>query len=508
MADDAPNQLLHPPELVNAGSVQVNDGRLAWTGSPPDSHLTVDNVVLVLKSARNSQGFIICCLKEQPSGESGPPFELVLLRSDTIPDHLRRSHLAVDQLPHHLLESEVDIIVSTKSGTGLALDFWQLVLHPLWKLVQEELGAPPISPAGAAGPQSHHHVLITQDADSVTHFSRRLWSSVRRDPREEEAAKSRTVVLLSGDGGVVDLLNGRSGADDDTPSSLDTRLPSVALLPLGTGNALFHSLHKPAYSNPGPSPLVLGLRTLFQGSPASLPVFRASFSPGAHIVAPGTADNDDDDDGGSLSAGTTAHQPVSHLDGAIVASYGFHASVVYESDTPAYRVHGDKRFGMVAQELLRESHPYTAHVEMRRPSSSSEGPGQLEALPREEHAYVLTTLVSNLERAFTISPASNPLDGQLRTVHFGNVGGARAMEAMMKAYDGGKHVDVRWDDGERIYYEEVDEIRITVEDGEGRWRKFCVDGTTVGVPKGGQMTVKRLEQSPLQILVNPSILKQ
>jgi diacylglycerol kinase family enzyme len=251
--------------------------------------------------------------------------------------------------------------------------------------------------------------------------------------------------------------------------------------------------------------LVLGLRTLFQGSPASLPVFRASFSPGAHIVAPGAAD---DDDGGPLSA-ETAHQPVSHLDGAIVASYGFHASVVYESDTTAYRVHGDKRFGMVAQELLRESHPYTAHVEIRRPSSpSSSGPAQLEALPRKEHAYVLTTLVSNLERAFTISPASKPLDGQLRTVHFGNIGGARAMEAMMKAYDGGKHVDVRWDDGERIYYEDVDEIRITVEDGESRWRKFCVDGTTVGVPRGGQMTVKRLEQSPLQILVNPSILKK
>ncbi|KAL6862700.1 hypothetical protein ACO1O0_002937 [Amphichorda felina] len=470
------------PKVVAADNVQVHNGHLTWTASTPDFQLSIDNVLLILPSVTKGQGFIICCLREA-TGESVPPFELVLLRSDEVPDQLAQAHL-INKLPSHLhsdIGRQVDILVSTNSGTGLASSFWGHVLQPLWKLVQEEFGTPS---------EAQDNILMTQDADSVPNFARRLWSSASESPND--VVKSRTIVLLSGDGGVVDLLNGR---DDDI---LRTPLPLIALLPLGTGNALFHSLHKPAYSSPGPSPLVLALRTLFQGSPADLPVFRASFSPGAHVVPPGSSSAVGDD--GQL-ADAKVH-PVSHLDGAIVASYGFHASLVYESDTPEHRVHGAKRFGMVAQELLRESHPYTAHVEVRRPGSSG-----LEALPREEHAYVLTTMVSNLERAFTISPASKPLDGQLRTVHFGNIGGVRAMEAMQGAYDGGKHVDAKWDDGERVYYEDVDEIKITIKDKAARWRKVCVDGTTVEVPAGGQMTVKRLEKTPLQVLVNPSVLK-
>lgn len=37
------------------------------------------------------------------------------------------------------------------------------------------------------------------------------------------------------------------------------------------------------------------------------------------------------------------------------------------------------------------------------------------------HGYVLATLVSNLERTFTISPDSNSLDGKLRLVRFGGL---------------------------------------------------------------------------------------
>lgn len=481
MADDSPAlpQASLLPKVTVVDKVEVQDDQLIWTGTTTESQVGTGSVLFAIQPANKDRGVILCCLRELPI-ESERPFELVLLESQNVPDQIRQHNLLND-IPSYLRQDEgnqVDFIVSTNSGTGLALGFWQHVLQPLWKLVREELGTPAPSGATATATETHDDVLITQSAESVSQFARGMWSSRKELPRE--AAKTRTVVFLSGDGGVVDLLNAR---DDGTPTA---PLPLIALLPLGTGNALFHSLQKPAYSSSGPSPLVLGLRTLFQGTPADLPVFRASFSPGSHIVAPGGV----------------VGRPVSHLDGAIVASYGFHASVVYESDTPAYRVHGSKRFVMVAQELLRESHLYTAQVEFRRPGSSA-----MEVIPRGGHAYVLTSLVSNLERTFTISPASTPFDGQLRVVHFGDIGGERAMAAMMKAYDGGKHVGTEWDDGEKIYYDAVDEIRVVVQEEDGRWRKVCVDGTIVDVPKDGNMSVTRLGQSPLRILANPSVLQ-
>ena len=475
------------PTVIQAGSLLVNGGNLTWDGAPANSNINTNHVLFVLKKSGDADGkkSVVVCLKE-PSAEGGESHALVLLECDAIPDELHDKQLK--QLPDHLREGrdrQVDFIVSTHSGTGFALDFWQQVLQPLWKLVQDELGEHSASAAVVPDGETQEHVLITQSAESVSQFARGLSPTSNSSPHP--ALKPRTVILLSGDGGVSDLLNGLQAVPDGP-------LPAIALLPLGTGNALFHSLHKPLYSETGPSAMNVGLRTLFQGSPANLPVFRASFSPNAHIVAPGSIQ----------SAGSTVHtRAISHLDGAVVASYGFHASLIYESDTPAYRVHGDKRFGMVAQELLRESKPYTARVEVRRPGSSA-----WEAIPREHHAYVLTTLVSNLERTFTISPASRPLDGQLRTIHFGNIGGARAMEAMTKAYDGGKHVDVSWDDGEKIYYDAVDEINITIEEEEARWRMVCIDGTIVEVPKGGQMSVATLDQSLCQIVVSPSVVSR
>jgi diacylglycerol kinase family enzyme len=276
----------------------------------------------------------------------------------------------------------------------------------------------------------------------------------------------------------------------------------MAVLPLGTGNALFHSMHKPLYSDIGPTPLVHGLRTLFQGAPADLPVFRASFSPGSRIVTFADKRNTSSQTDGEANF-SKEETSVSHLNGAIVASYGFHASIVYESDTPEHRVHGDKRFGMVAAELLKESHPYAAQVSIRRPGSSS-----FEAIPRDTHAYVLATLVSNLERTFTISPDSKPLQGHLRLVHFGPIGGERTMGVMMKAYDAGKHIDMEWEDGEKVGYDQVDEVRVIIQEDAERWRKVCIDGTIVEIPKGGQMSVSMLERGPLRILADCQVLAE
>lgn len=248
--------------------------------------------------------------------------------------------------------------------------------------------------------------------------------------------------------------------------------PILSQLPLGTGNALFHSLHKPS---PVPSPYIQGLRTLLHGAPRPLPIFRAIFSTGARAL--------------THEAQTQTPLHNNTLYGAVVASYGLHATLVADSDTTEYRKHGDKRFGLVANDLLHppegeDPHAYKAEVTLTKEA------GKEEVMARKEHGYVLASLVSNLEKMFTISPASKPLDGQLRVVHFGPLDGEKTMEIMKEAYNNGNHVGM-----ETVGYESVEGLRVQfLEEGEDwKWRRCCVDGLIVGVEKGGWMEVQRVK---------------
>jgi hypothetical protein len=250
-------------------------------------------------------------------------------------------------------------------------------------------------------------------------------------------------------------------------------------MPLGTGNALFHSLHRPS---PLPSIYIQGLRTLLHGNPKPLPIFRASFSPGSRFL--------------SNEGQTATPIPNNTLHGAVVASYGLHATLVADSDTTEYRKHGDKRFGLVAKDLLfpedgAPPHAYKAGVTLFKPGGN-------EVIQRKEHGYILASLVSNLEKTFTISPASKPLDTQLRVVHFGATSGNKTMEIMKEAYNDGHHVGMDWEDEQgtgNVGYEEVEGLRIEFQEkGEDwKWRRCCIDGLIVGVEEGGWVEVRRVK---------------
>ncbi|KAK0637187.1 hypothetical protein B0T17DRAFT_520917 [Bombardia bombarda] len=170
---------------------------------------------------------------------------------------------------------------------------------------------------------------------------------------------------------------------------------------------------------------------------------------------------------------------------------------------------------MAAAELLKLSHAYKATVE------TTDGGGAVKVLDRKKHNYVLTTLVSNLEKTFTISPRSRPLDGQLRLVHFGDVGGQRTMEVMKAAYRDGEHVGMRWktSEGEKkqaegeeeeqeVGYDEVDEVKVAVLEEDPRWRKVCIDGTIVEIEQGGWVKVAMTRQGEerLRVLVDRAVL--
>ncbi|KAG6054312.1 hypothetical protein E4U17_003892 [Claviceps sp. LM77 group G4] len=492
--------------LPRIENVQLQDGNLTWTyvKDQQRGHATIDEVLFTLQPAQkilqktsgpSFSSTIICCLKEDSA--KSPFFSLHLLTTvgASIPDALltHAPRLSPAGLPDHLQSTptnKVDVILSTKSGTGRGQSFWTHVLRPLLELLlllsQDYNDAVSASETGQQ--KEPWDVLLTQDEQTVRLYAKEL---------HHQDSSRRTIILISGDGGIVDLLNGReANTQASTPHLL-------ALLPLGTANALFHSLHKGLEADPGPTPLVLALRTLFLGTPRDLPMFKTRFTPGSRIVSytSATADNDKIDLGDKAVAPLArTDTAISHLFGAIVASYALHASIVHESDTPEYRIHGRARFSMVAEKLLQESHPYQATLEVQ--SAYAASPAIYRHITPDTHSYILLSMVSNLERNFTISPATKPLDGTLHLVHIGAVDSQKIMQAMTGAYQGGTHTLLEWENGERVLYEQVDRLRITTQEEDARWRKFCVDGTIVEVGRGGGMEVERVEDVVFRVLVD------
>ncbi|KAG6041375.1 hypothetical protein E4U41_004679 [Claviceps citrina] len=540
-------------------NVQLQDGILTWIyvddhqqqqqqqQQQSDGRATIDQILFTVKkpaqqsstsssssSSSSSSalppppppedGFVICSLTEDEDdsrAQQRPFFSLRLLSTAVVPDALLRRAPVLslgDDLPDHLRatpDNRIDVIVSTRSGTGRAQPFWRHVLRPLLRGLLLPLALDDAAARATAAATDHQapepwDVLTTQDEQTVRRYARTL---------DHQSSPRRTIILISGDGGIVDLLNGRG----PTPPPPPPPRHLLALLPLGTANALFHSLHRPLETSPGPTPLVLALRTLFLGTPRDLPMFKALFTPGSHIVSYTSATDEQNSNhdaasaSASASASLTRHDTaVSFLYGAIVASYALHASIVHESDTPAYRLHGSTRFGMVARRLLQESHAYRASVEVETaaaPSASASASASPtgatgEPRPRPDnghettHGYVLVSMVSNLERTFTISPQSRPLDGKLHLVRFGAVGPEKVMQAMTAAYDGGRHTALEWPDGDRVLYEEVRAVRVLTQEEEARWRKFCVDGTIVEVERGGGMRVEPVPGAAFRVLVD------
>ncbi|PNH64538.1 hypothetical protein VD0002_g4156 [Verticillium dahliae] len=475
-------------ETPIALGVVVEEGHVVFDTNDTRQRIPVEEIIAIFPARiavdAAAPRYILVHLHED-AASTDTPYRIASFVADTLPRELLDQHL-VSSWPRHLhRDRDIHVVVSTGSGLGMASTFWTLALQPLLRFLLDKVyDADDDADDDADGGHDGYHLLVTKTAQCVKDFAKTRWAARPAAPlttttttTTAASPRSETIILLSGDGGIVDLLNGTT-----SPSPPPGPRPSLVLVPLGTANALFHSLHKPLYALPqSPSPLVLALRTLARGTPAPLPSFLASFPQGATLV--------------SSDPSTAVAPPIASLHGAIVASYGSHAQLVWESDTPAYRAHGAARFGMVAAALLAESHAYLADVDgAPAPAAGAAGGGG------GGWGYVLATLVSSLERTFTISPDSAPLGRRLRVVRFGALGGERIMDIMKAAYDGGRHVGM--DD---VAYDEVEALRVTVREEDPRWRKVCVDGTIVEVPLGGSFEVRTVEGALFDVVVDPSI---
>ncbi|KAG9192738.1 hypothetical protein G6011_11472 [Alternaria panax] len=360
----------------------------------------------------------------------------------------------VPQLPEDSPEQrETHVILSVGSGDRSAEAFFSNAVRPVLEVIY-----------GSEAVQGMK-VHTTESATSILELTDNVLFPTAN------GGKPIRVILLSGDGGVVDLVNGLSSK---TPNSQTYIPPQVVLLPLGTANALYHSINAGGNNT-------WGLPALASSTAKPLPTFIASFSPGARLLTDEARQEEElpkDEQGNGV------------LHGAVVASWGMHASLVGDSDTAEYRKHGVERFKMAAKEALYPAdgsppHPYKGKISILQKNS------QWTTLPEEEHMYVLATMVSNLEQPFCISPASKPLDGSMHLVHFGPRTGDEVMSVMGKAYQGGLHVQE-----ENVRYESIDGLRIEFEgrEEEARWRRICIDGKIVRVEKDGWVEVKKFNQ--------------
>lgn len=341
------------------------------------------------------------------------------------------------------------VIVSTGSGTGKASEVWETIVKPQLDGKQYE-------------------VHFTTSENSVSDLTRAVFL-----PLANRGA-ALSLILMSGDGGIVDVVNTLLSSE----RSEGYMRPTISIIPLGTGNALAHSI--------GVADVEAGIETHAKGKPKELPLFCASFSSGARQLYNEAREERE------LHKQNDAH--VAH--GAVVCSWGLHAGLVGDSDTAEYRKFGAERFKMAAKEALYPEDGSPPHAYKGKASVQHPGEDSWHVLRDGEHAYVLATLVSHLEKGFNISPQSEPMDGVLRLVHFGPLTGDAAMEVMTKAYQEGQHVE-----DQRVGYETIERLRIEFEEEDARWRRVCVDGKIIRVEKGGWVEVRAGQKGVVDLLV-------
>ena len=371
------------------------------------------------------------------------------------PPELLLDHFLLPRLPEHLAipsgendACNLHVVVSVKSGICEAEVFFEDVVQVAFHAL------------GLSG--RHYEVHKTSSEQSIKEFVNNILG-----PRAGLGI-AQTALLLSGDGGIVDIINVLHPF-----RSTKFLQPTIGLLAMGTGNALANSAGLNRDST-------RGLRSFLRGHPQNLPTFAASFSPNSQYLV---------DEGRRTEPLHTRENPHGVVHGAVVSSWALHASLVADSDTVEYRKFGPQRFQMAAKELLDPSDGSKAHIYSGRVTlfkKNGDGQEYTETLDRTKHMYIVATLVSNLEEKLSISPRSKPLDGQLRLVHFGALPSDEIMRILGLAFQGGKHVLEA-----SVGYDSIEGMRIELHEDESHWRRICIDGKIIQVGKGGWVVIRK-----------------
>lgn len=447
-----------------------NDGdgilALKWDGGEDQIHDS--QVVGVLQETRNKEVQPQWILRVVPLHSSPEVtksmFAFESLRVTSLPRNYLERHM-LPGAPEHLLvppnadgSRNLHVVVSIRSGTGQAQQYFDDVLSKALVAIGLD--------------RDTYHVHPTKSDKSIMEIAEKIIL-----PRANQGIR-QTIVLLSGDGGIVDIVNTLLSASQ----SDEYIKPIIGLIPMGTGNALANSsgLNRDATS---------GLGRIFRGTPRNIPSFTTRFSLGSVFLT----------DEGRKTESMPLQSGCGIVHGVVVCSWALHASLVSDSDTTEYRKFGAQRFQMAAKELMTPAdgsapHVYNGKITLYK--TDERGQETAEEIPDTKTSYIVATLVSNFEERLTISPASKPLDGQLRVLRFGDISGAHVLRLMGMAMRGGGHErDVM------AQYVAINGLKIQFDESDSRWRRVCVDGKIVQVDEGGWMEVRRGNKDIVNLVV-------
>ncbi|KAJ8102614.1 ATP-NAD kinase-like domain-containing protein [Lipomyces tetrasporus] len=343
-------------------------------------------------------------------------------------------------LPTHLdpSRSRITVVNSSTAGAHRGQEVYAKMLQPLLEALNIA-----------------HEYILTSSPSTISEFAASL--SVT------ESALPHTVILVSGDTSIHELVNSL------TPIS-STETITLALIPAGSGNALMTSLSL--------GTITAAVFALVHGTPHPLNPFYVTFPEDSNEVIPPTIHDP--------NGKTVALETPDLLSGPrkifalVVASWGIHAALVGDSDSPEYRKLGNDRFKKAAAENLARNVAWHGPV---RYTSAVSGREEVVEGP---HSYLLMTSLSSLEPGFKIAPTAEPLSGKLEMVHLPFLSGEEIMRLLMLAYQNGKHVHEK-----EVLYEEVEEVHVAVHEEEERMRRWCVDGRIIIVPNGATVAVHK-----------------
>lgn len=178
---------LHHDHISEDAHASYQDGQLTWDGGS----LGDENIITITHIDSRQNEHVIWSLVpvDTASGAKEPPFTLQSTPATNLPSEFLSRHL-LQVLPDHLdlKSTDIYVLISTRSGTGLALDFFNNVLQPLLKAI--------------GLPDSAYTAIQTENAESVKKFAHSTLLVGAHTDRKQ------TVLLLSGDGGTVDTVNG------------------------------------------------------------------------------------------------------------------------------------------------------------------------------------------------------------------------------------------------------------------------------------------------------------
>lgn len=279
------------------------------------------NVIAVVDVAEDTNGqthynILQVCENGSSSASRTSTYSFKSVLVTGLPDTFLKRYIGSSRPPHLHIPfvdgvTPLRIVVSTRSGLGEANDFFTNIVRPAF--------------AAYGFDNDSYHVHYTDSERSITDFAESVLLPYAQRGGEQ------TILLLSGDGGISDLVNTfQPAAIYSSEAACVFKKPTVGLVVMGSGNALANSAGINADAT-------RGLRHFFQGSPKELPTFCAKFSNGSELIV---------DEGKRTEPLPYRSGDENCVYGAVLCSWAFHASVVAKSDTAEYRKHGVQRFKM------------------------------------------------------------------------------------------------------------------------------------------------------------------